>query len=73
MLTTVSLKHRDMLYMYFKVNLPPFTHLLPAPVVQLEECPLREREVAGSNPGRDIPKSLKMVLAAPRLALRLTG
>ena len=23
--------------------------------------------------GRDIPKSLKMVLAAPRLALRITG
>ena len=31
------------------------------------------REVTGSIPGRDIPKSLKMVLAAPRLALRLTG
>ena len=25
------------------------------------------------NGGRDIPKSLKMVLAVPRLALRLTG
>ena len=24
-------------------------------------------------PGNDIPESLKMVLAAPRLALRLTG
>ena len=32
-----------------------------------------EREVTGSIPGRDIPKSLKMVLAAPRLALRFTG
>ena len=27
----------------------------------------------GSIPGRAIPKSLKMVLAAPRLALRFTG
>ena len=32
-----------------------------------------EREVLGSIPGRDIPKSLKMVLADPRLALRFTG
>ena len=32
-----------------------------------------EREVTSSIPGRDIPKSLKMVPAAPRLALRLTG
>ena len=32
-----------------------------------------EREILGSFPGRDIPKSFKMVLAAPRLALRLTG
>ena len=32
-----------------------------------------EREVTGSIPGSDIPKSLKMVLAAPHLALRLTG
>ena len=33
----------------------------------------REQEVTGSIPGRDIPKSLKMVLAAPHLALRLKG
>ena len=32
-----------------------------------------EREVLGLIPGRDIPKSLKMELAAPRLALRFTG
>ena len=32
-----------------------------------------EREVTGSIPGRDIPKPIKMVLAALRLALRLTG
>ena len=31
-----------------------------------------EQEVTGSIPGRDIPKSLKMVVSAPRLALRLT-
>ena len=30
-------------------------------------------KVMGSIMGCDIPKSLKMVLAAPRLALRLTG
>ena len=45
----------------------------PGLVAQLEERPLREREVAGSSPDRDIQKSLKMVLAAPHLALRLTG
>ena len=28
------------------------------------ECPLCDREVAGSIPGRVIPKTLKMVLAA---------
>ena len=43
------------------------------PGAQLEERPLQEREVAGSSPGRDIPKSLKMVLAVPRLTLTLTG
>ena len=47
-------------------------HLL-ALVAQLEERPLREWEVADSSPGRDIPKSLKMVSAAPHLAHRLTG
>ena len=48
------------------------THL-PAPVAHLEERSLRKLEVAGSSAGRDIPKSLKMVLTVPRLALRLTG
>ena len=33
----------------------------------------RERAVTGLIPGRDIPKSLKIVLAGPRLALRLAG
>ena len=46
---------------------------IPAPVAQLEERPLREWEVVGSSHGLDIPKSLKMVLAAPCLALRLRG
>ena len=32
-----------------------------------------EQEVLGSIPGRDIPKSLKMELVAPRLVLRFTG
>ena len=32
-----------------------------------------EREFIGSIPGRDIPKSLQMVLAAPRLALKTYG
>ena len=32
-----------------------------------------EWEVMGLISGHDIPQSLKMVLAAPRLALRLTG
>ena len=32
-----------------------------------------EREVTGLILGRDIPKSLKIILAAPRLALRLMG
>ena len=45
----------------------------PTPIAQLVECPLRGREVTGSIPGRDIPKSLKMVLTAPRLGLRFMG
>ena len=49
------------------------TRDVPALVAQSVECPLRKPDVTGSIPGRDIPKSLKMVLAAPRLALRLTG
>ena len=32
-----------------------------------------EREFTGSIPGRDIPKSLQMVLTAPRLALKTNG
>ena len=49
------------------------TRGVPARVAQSVECPLRKPNVTGSIPGRDIPKSLKMVLAAPRLAIRLTG
>ena len=48
----------------------------PAPIAQLVAQLVvgssGEREVTSSIPGRDIPKSLKMVLAAPRLALRFT-
>ena len=45
---------------------------LPTPVAQVVEFRFGEREVTGSIPGRDIPKWLKMVPVAPRLALRLT-
>ena len=38
-----------------------------ARVAQLVECPLQG---TGSIPGRNIPKPLKMVLAAPHLALK---
>ena len=48
-------------------------HCVPAPVSQSVECPLLEWEITGSIPGCNIPKSLKMVLAALHLALRLTG
>ena len=61
-----------MLYMCYCVW-PGHNKPTPAPVTQFAECPVREWEVTGSIPGRDIPKSFKMVLAAPRLALRLTG
>ena len=40
-----------------KCHFLQFLRELPAPIVQLVECPLREREVTGSIPGRDIPKS----------------
>ena len=49
------------------------TRSAPALVAQSVECPLRKPDVTGSIPGHDIPKSLKMVLAALRLALGLTG
>ena len=49
------------------------TRGVSALVAQLVECPLRKPDVTGSILGRDIPKSLKMEPAAPRLALKLTG
>ena len=36
-------------------------------IAQVVERPLREREVAGSKPGRAIPKALKMVPVATLL------
>ena len=42
----------------------------PAPIAQLVECPLRGTGGHGFDPG---PRHTKMVLAAPRLALRFTG
>ena len=46
---------------------------LPAPAAQVVECPLRRTGGHGFDPGRDIPKSLKMVLVAPRLNSDLRG
>ena len=43
------------------------------PVAQLVECSLRGMGGHRFIRGRNIPKSLKMVLAAPRLTLRLAG
>ena len=39
----------------------------PAPIAQMVERPLREREVVGSIPGRAKPKALKMVPVATLL------
>ena len=39
----------------------------PVPIAQVVERPLQEREVAGSKPGRAIPKALKMVPVATLL------
>ena len=39
----------------------------PVPIAQVVKRPLREREVAGSKPGRAIPKALKMVSLATLL------
>ena len=41
--------------------------MIPVPIAQWLERPLRKREVAGSNPGRVIPKTLKMVPVAALL------
>ena len=49
------------------------TRDVPAPVSRSACVRFGEFEITGSIPGRDIPKSLTMVLAAPRLAFRLTG
>ena len=46
---------------------------VPFSVEQYAECPLRDREAPGSIPGRGTPKSLIMLLVAPRLALRFSG
>ena len=46
-----------------------YIYLSTAPISHVVERPLWERQVVGSNPGHAIPKALKMVLAAPLLAL----
>ena len=45
----------------------------PTLVAQYVECQLQDLEVPGSIQGRNIPKSLTMVLVAPRLALGFSG
>ena len=45
----------------------PFSLILPVPVAQVVEHPLREREVAGSNLSRAILKALKIVPVATLL------
>ena len=45
--------------------------VVPAPIAQLVVCPLRGMGGHGFDPGPRL--TVKMVLAAPRLALRLTG
>ena len=51
----------------------PFSHGLNRPQnLSRKSVRSAEREVIGSILGHDIPKSLKMVLAAPRLAPRFT-
>ena len=39
-------------------------HGFKSPIAQVVENPLREREFAGSKPGRAIPKAFKMVPVA---------
>ena len=47
-----------------KIHFHKITSPLTGTVAQIVVRPLRGLEVAGSIPGRVIPKSLKMVLAA---------
>ena len=44
-----------------------FTYTYTGPAGSVVEHPLRDREVVGSNPGRAIPKALKMVPVATLL------
>ena len=46
---------------------------VPAPIAQLVECLLMGTGGHGFDPGPRHTKVVKMVLAAPRLALRFTG
>ena len=57
--------------LFKELNWLPFPK--PAPIAQLVECPLRGTGGHGFDAGPRHTKSLKMVLAAPRLALRFTG
>ena len=46
---------------------------VPSPVAQYVECLLRDWEAPGSIPGSGTPKTLIMLLVAPRLTLRFSG
>ena len=48
-----------------------FTKLRTGPAGSVLEHPLRDREVVGLNPGRAIPKALKMVPVAALLGAQL--
>ena len=65
----LNIKSLHMLVQYLHAH----TRGVPVPVAQSVKCPLRETWRHGFDPGPRHTKSLKMVLAASRLALRLTG
>ena len=54
-------------YIYFLKEKKGQVHKDPGPAGSVVEHPLRDREVVGSNPGRAIPKALKMVPVATLL------
>ena len=47
--------------------IPIMATIMDGPAGSVVEHPLRDREVVGSNPGRAIPKALKMVPVATLL------
>ena len=61
--------------MFKQVHVAGAEHYIhvPSSVAQCLECPFRYREAPGFITGRGTPKSLIMLLVAPRLALRFSG